>query len=170
MSKAMLLETERLYLREMTAEDAGDLYALNADPEVIQFTGDGPFETVAQARAFLEAYDHYRRYGFGRWAVIRKEDGAFLGWCGLKYTPELDEYDIGFRMFRWFWNQGYTTEAARACLQLGFGRFGMLAIVGRARRENLASIRVLEKVGLSYVGPLDFEGEEGVLYRKMKVP
>jgi RimJ/RimL family protein N-acetyltransferase len=164
----MLLETERLCLREFREEDAESIYALNADPEVIQFTGDGPFENPAQARAFLEGYDHYRRHGFGRWAVIRRADGAFLGWCGLKYTPELDEYDLGFRFFKHCWNRGYATEAASACLQLGFERFGLPAIVGRARRENLASIRVLEKIGLTFVGPLDFDGMEGVIYRKDK--
>ncbi len=148
--ESMIVETERLYLREMKPEDAQNAYLLNLDPEVIRYTGDGPFGSIEEAQIFLRNYDHYRKYGFGRWAVIRKSDGEFLGWCGLKYTPELDEHDIGFRLFRCYWNKGYATEAAKACLQLGFSKFGMQQIVGRAMSENHASIRVLEKIGLQF--------------------
>ncbi len=159
-----LPETERLVLREITPDDAEQAYLLNLDPEVVQYTGDDPFESVEAARRFLEQYDHYRRYGFGRWGVIRKSDGAFLGWCGLKYNPELDEYDVGFRFFKTHWNQGYATEAASACLEVGFGHFAMPRIVGRAMEANTASIRVLEKIGLQYVGPYLSEGKKWGLY------
>ena len=159
-----LPETERLILREITPDDAEQTYLLNLDPEVVQYTGDDSFESVEAARHFLKQYDHYRRYGFGRWGVIRKSDGAFLGWCGLKYSAERDEYDIGFRFFKKYWNQGYATEAAMACLEMGFGHFAMPRIVGRAMVANTASIRVLEKVGLKYVGPCPFEGDNWVLY------
>jgi len=73
------LETERLYLREITADDAQLAYELNLDEEVIRYTGDGPFESVEEARDFLSKYDHYQKYGFGRWGVIRKSDNEFLG-------------------------------------------------------------------------------------------
>jgi ribosomal-protein-alanine N-acetyltransferase len=159
-----LPETERLVLREISPDDAEQAYLLNLDPEVIRYTGDAPFESVEAARRFLEQYDHYRRYGFGRWGVIRKSDGAFLGWCGLKYSPEHDEYDIGFRFFKTHWNQGYATEAATACLALGFGRFAMPRIVGRAMAANTASIRVLEKIGLNYASRYLSEGQSWMLY------
>lgn len=144
------LHTARLYLREMNPGDAPHAYRLNADPKVLRFTGDKPFADEAEARRFLEQYDHYRRYGFGRWAVCRQEDDAFLGWCGLKYTEVADEYDIGFRFFREYWGQGYATEAARACIALGFEAFQLPEIVGRAMRENTASVKVLEKIGLKF--------------------
>ncbi len=92
-----ILETNRLYLRRMTIEDAENIYLLNLDPEVIQYTGDDAFESIESAEKFLSSYNHYSKYDFGRWAVIDKNSQAFLGWCGLKYTPETDEYDIGFR-------------------------------------------------------------------------
>ena len=79
-----ILETPRLGLREITTADAEQAYLLNLDPEVIKYTGDEPFSSIEAARAFLEKYDHYKKYGFGRWAVIRKEDRSLLGWCGLK--------------------------------------------------------------------------------------
>jgi RimJ/RimL family protein N-acetyltransferase len=163
-----ILETPRLYLREMTAEDAESAYLLNSDPEVIRYTGDGPFESVSEARDFLANYESYKKYGFGRWAMILKETGEYLGWCGLKYTPELDESDIGYRLMKKFWGSGYASEAAEACIELGFTRFGMKTIIGRAMPANTASIRVLEKIGLTYLEDRLTEGTEEVIYIKHK--
>ena len=148
----------------MTVEDAENAYLLNLDPEVIQYTGDDSFESIEVARQFLASYSHYDHYDFGRWAVISKENDEFLGWCGLKFTPELDEYDIGFRFFKKHWNIGYATEAAQACIDLGFNHYKLTTIVGRARKENIGSIRVLEKIGLTYFGDFDFDGNAGVIY------
>ncbi|MBN2616178.1 MAG: GNAT family N-acetyltransferase [Bacteroidales bacterium] len=161
----MVLETERLYLREMNPEDAESFYLLNLDPEVVKYTGDKPFENAEEARQFLKNYDQYKKYGFGRWAVIRKEDGAFLGWCGLKYTPALGEVDVGFRLFRKYWNQGYATESARACVEWGLDQPEVDEIIGRAMKENTASIRVLEKIGMTFHGEFDFERHPGLLYK-----
>lgn len=166
----MILTTQRLTLRQLTPEDAEHCYLLNADPEVIRYTGDDAFTDVEAARNFLEGYDHYEKYGFGRWAVIRKEDGAFLGWCGLKYTPETDEYDIGFRFFKKYWNQGYATEAALACLDYGFEKLGLKTIIGRAMKANTASVKVLDKIGMVYWKPMDFHGGEGVVYSAKESP
>lgn len=159
-----ILETERLFLRELTPEDADFAYHLNLDPEVIRYTGDVAFADLEEARNFLKNYDHYRVYGFGRWGVLEKESGNLLGWCGLKYTPDLDEYDLGFRFFKKYWNKGYATEAAKACLELGFQQFQMERIVGRAMVKNNASIRVLQKIGMQYQAPYHFEDEDGVVY------
>jgi len=158
------LETERLYLREITPDDAQFAYELNLDEDVIRYTGDGAFESIEEAKGFLEKYDHYKKYGFGRWAVVRKSDNELLGWCGLKYSEDLDEHDIGFRFFKKHWNSGYATESAIACLKTGFEQFGMKTIVGRARSENLASIRVLEKLGLTYSKSYEEDGEAWVVY------
>ncbi|MEH0153160.1 GNAT family N-acetyltransferase [Limibacter armeniacum] len=164
-----ILETKRLYLREMTPDDAEDIYRLNLDWDHIKYTGDKPFESIQEAKRFLENYSHYRTYGFGRWAVIEKDSDKFLGWCGLKYTPELEEYDIGFRFFKEYWNKGIGSEAAKACLDYGFSKFGLTRIVGRAMKDNLGSIRVLEKIGLEYLGEYDFDGEAGVIYEIKKL-
>lgn len=165
MEVVKILETERLYLREITPDDAQSAFDLNIDPDVIKYTGDDAFESVEEARHFLEQYDHFRKYGFGRWGVIDKTTHEFLGWCGLKYTPELDEFDIGFRFFKKHWNKGYASEAAKACLALGFEKFKMQTIVGRVMKENKASRRVLEKIGLKYSEDRSCGGEEGLLYK-----
>lgn len=158
------LETERLLLREMTAADAESAYMLNLDPEVIRYTGDDPFSSTEEARTFLSNYASYKTYGFGRWAVILKETNEYLGWCGLKYTPELDEFDIGYRFMQKHWGKGYATESAKACLVVGFEQFGMKTIVGRAIIENGQSIRVLEKLGLTYKETLEEDGIREVIY------
>jgi ribosomal-protein-alanine N-acetyltransferase len=165
-----VIETERLYLREMTVEDAENLYLLNLDTEVIKYTGDKSFENIENAKIFLQKYDHYEKYGFGRWAVLHKENHDFLGWCGLKYTVELDEVDIGFRFLKQHWNKGYATESARAALNFGFDKYELTTIVGRAMLENLASIKVLEKLGLKYVKSQNFNEENGVIYQIERMP
>lgn len=140
-----LIDTPRLYLRELTPDDAEHMYRLNSDSEVIKYTGDKPFESVEKTSAFLAAYDHYGRHGFGRWGGIRKTDQAFLGWYGLKYTEALDEFDIGFRLFKRYWHEGYATEATRSCVHAGFRTFKIPQIVGRVMVANVGSRRVLEK-------------------------
>lgn len=160
-----IAETPRLMLREIVPDDAEQAYLLNLDPEVVKYTGDKPFASVDEARLFWANYEHYGNFGFGRWAVIRKADGEWLGWCGLKYVPEFDEYDIGFRFFRRHWGQGYATEAAQVCLALGFRKFGMNEIVGRAMKENIGSINVLEKIGMQYHSEFELALHPGELYK-----
>jgi [ribosomal protein S5]-alanine N-acetyltransferase len=141
--------TERLYLREMNVDDAEQAFLLNSDPEVVRHTGDGPFASVEAAREFLAAYRDYKVNGLGRWAVLRKADDVWLGWCGLKRHPNGD-VDLGYRLLREHWGQGYATEAGRACLELGFTRFSIDTIIGRVALKNVASVRVLEKLGMTY--------------------
>lgn len=164
--KMRIIETERLFLREFLISDAEQLYLLNKDPEVIQFTGDSAFRNVAEAKSFLENYEQYRKFGFGRWAVIDKYSGDFLGWCGLRYDAAVDETDIGFRFFKRYWNKGYATESARAAINMGFDKFRLQTLVGRAMKENTASIKVLEKLGMSFEKEFDFyRGHAGLCYR-----
>ncbi|MEC4051308.1 GNAT family N-acetyltransferase [Myroides odoratimimus] len=159
-----VLETDRLVLRELITADAEHFYQLNLNPNVMRYTGDDAFDSVDDAYTFLANYSDYERNGYGRWAVIRKEDNAFLGWCGLKYNADIDKTDIGFRFFEEHWNMRYATESAKACLDYGFTTLGLHYIIGRAMKENIASIKVLEKIGLVYESDFDFDGHIGVLY------
>ncbi|HEY1045463.1 MAG TPA: GNAT family N-acetyltransferase [Bacteroidia bacterium] len=164
----IIAETERLLLREMTEHDAENAYNLNIDPEVLKFTGDEPFDSVDAAKEFLKAYKHYEQYGFGRWAVILKSTGEYLGWCGLKYTPELDEFDLGYRLSKKHWGQGYATEASIVALKLGFNQFNMKQIVGRVMQGNTASSNVLKKVGMTFLENREDDGEIEEIYRLAK--
>lgn len=159
------IETLRLIMRPLKVKDARHLYLLNQDEKVLKYTGDVPFENIESARIFLENYDQYKEFKVGRMAVIRKIDGIFLGWCGLKYNIAIDEYDLGFRFFRQFWNMGYATESAISVVEYGFNSQNIPFIVGKAMEHNLASIRVLQKTGMSLIKYFDFEGAPGVYYR-----
>ncbi|SMG28773.1 GNAT family N-acetyltransferase [Sphingobacterium psychroaquaticum] len=160
----MILETERLILRPFLPEDAENMYALNEDPEVLQYTGDVQFVDVEATRVFLTNYDQYEKYAVGRLLVIRKEDQEILGWCGLKYHPEEDEYDIGYRFFKKHWGKGYATESAIASMDYGQNTLGIKRIVGRARIENSASIGVFSKLNMHYVEDFEEDGQHWVLY------
>jgi [ribosomal protein S5]-alanine N-acetyltransferase len=150
----LIIETNRLLLRTFTIEDAQLIYDLNLDPDVTQYTGD-PISDLDHAREVLEKIilPQYALYNHGRWAVLVKPDLEFIGWCGLKRRPERDnEIDLGYRFFKHTWGKGYATEAAFACLKYGFEQLGMNRIIGRAMPQNLASLRVLEKCGMHYLG------------------
>jgi ribosomal-protein-alanine N-acetyltransferase len=145
----MIIETSRLLMRPFLAEDAAGMFLLNNDPEVIKYTGDLPFESIAHAQDFILNYRNHEKPGHGRLSVLLKSTNEYLGWCGLNLNETTNETDIGFRFQKIYWNQGYATEAATASLQYGF-QLGLSKIIGRAVKENQASIRVLMKIGMQF--------------------
>jgi len=163
-----ILETSRTYLRELSTDDAENFFLLNSDKDVLKYTGDKPFESILKTKEFLKNYNPYQEFGYGCWVVIDKSNNEFLGWCGLKFTRELNEVDLGFRFFKKHWNKGYASETAKACVDYGFEKLNLTKIVGRAMKENSASIKVLEKAGMQFVDIIDFEKHEGVLYQLKK--
>lgn len=148
-----ILETDRLLLREYVEDDAEAFFKLNTDPEVLQFVPDKALLNVEQARQIL--IDHpiadYRKHGFGRGACILKSTGENIGFAGLKYLEEFGEVDVAFRLMRTHWGQGLATEAALASVRYGFTDLRLKRIIGLVMPENVASVRVLEKIGLRYV-------------------
>jgi RimJ/RimL family protein N-acetyltransferase len=168
MKHQVYIETNRTILRNFTSNDAEDFYALNLDKEVLKFTGDQPFENIESAKDYLTNYDQYEKYGVGRLAVIDKSTSKFICWCGLKYNTDTHDYDIGFRFFKDYWNKGYASETAKRCLEFGFKEVGVLRIVGRAMKDNIALIKVLEKIGMTFKEKFDFDGNEGMIYEITK--
>ncbi len=164
-----ILETERILLREFLPEDAPFLYELNADPEVLKYTGDVRFENPEAAAHFISNYNDYALHGMGRWACIQKSSSAFLGWCGLKRHVKSNEVDVGFRLLKKQWGRGFATEAAQSCLHYGFGYLQVEEIIGRAQKDNVASIRVLEKLGMKFNGNFEFDLHPGVKYKLGKI-
>jgi RimJ/RimL family protein N-acetyltransferase len=145
----LVAQTERLILREFGDVDARELQALNNDSAVMRYTGDEPFKDYFDALAFVQAYDEYASNGFGRWAVMVRDTGEFAGFCGLSRKQGKD-VDLEFRFHRRFWDRGIATEAAVAALKIGFENYRLPEITGRALRENLASISVLQKLGMTF--------------------
>ena len=159
---SIILETERLILREYTEEDAPAFLVLNSDPEVMRYVPDEAMKSVDEAREILisHALTDYRNHGFGRWACILKSTGGHIGFCGPKYLPEIGEVDLGFRFTPVNWGKGYATEAAWASVNYGFSKLNFDQIVGLSEADNHASIRVLEKVGMQFTGLVRLLGYE----------
>jgi ribosomal-protein-alanine N-acetyltransferase len=158
----VILETDRLLVREYVEEDAEALFKLNSDPKVLRFLPDERLLNVEQARQIL--IDHpiadYRKYGFGRGACILKSTGEQIGFAGLKYLEELGEVDVAFRLMPTHWGQGLATEASLASVRFGFADLGLKRIIGLVTPENIASVRVLEKTGLRYAETVTFWGHQ----------
>lgn len=144
-----IITSERFYLREKSIEDAQDMYSLNADPEVIKYTGDPPFANPQEAKVFIQNYDHFAKHGFGRWVIVDKKSKKYLGWCGLKKHTD-GMIDLGYRIKKEYWGCGIASECAKACIEYGFEQLGIPEIVGRSAKANIASIRILQKVGMQY--------------------
>ncbi len=164
----IVIETERLLLRTFTVEDAPLIYELNLDPEVIRYTLD-PIKDIDHAGQVLEQVilPQYALYNHGRWAVHTKPGLEFIGWCGLKARPERNEIDLGYRFIKSAWGRGYATEAAWACIQYGFEKLQLQRIIGRAMPENIGSLRVLEKCGMTYIGEGIVDGHPAKTYEML---
>ena len=155
----IIIETDRLILREFTMDDPALIYDLNLNPDVIRYTRD-PLKDLAHAAEVLEKtiIPQYALYNHGRWAVHVKPSQEFIGWCGLKYRPELNEIDLGYRFRKEAWGKGYATEAAYASIQYGFEKLGLKIITGRAEIGNTGSCKVLEKCKMTFMGIEEVDG------------
>lgn len=150
----ILLETERLILRRFTKADSDHLFALDNDPAVMRYINGGtPTPRTVIQNDILPGFIHYNEaypaYGF--WAAIAKASGDFLGW--FSFRPDKDnhhEIRLGYRLHKAAWGQGYATEGARALIHKGFTELGVQGVVATTYEENLASRRVMEKVGMTF--------------------
>lgn len=144
-----LIETERLALSEPGIAHAEGWFELNSDSEVLKYTGDKAFESLEQTKEFLSDYLSTLSPGFGRLSIHLKETNEFVGWCGLKEHESF--VDLGYRINKKYWGNGYATEAAQASLKFGFEELGLDEITGRSAAENIASIKILEKLGMKFL-------------------
>jgi ribosomal-protein-alanine N-acetyltransferase len=152
-SKVMMpeIETSRLYLRQFSMADFNDLSTIRSDPEVMRFIGNGQPHSMDQVRDALGGIlSVWKQHGFGRWAVVHKPDKKLMGWCGLAFLDNTDEIEIGYGIAKEYWGRGFTTEAAAASLRYGFEELKLNRIVAVAMPENIASRRVMEKIGMRY--------------------
>jgi [ribosomal protein S5]-alanine N-acetyltransferase len=145
-----IIETDRLWLRELVPEDADALAAVISDPETMRFYPE------PRDRAGVESWveRNRRRYqedGHGLWAMVLRSNGEVIGDCGLtrQEVDGIDEIEIGYHVRRDLWGQGYAPEAARACQGYGFGKLNANRLISLIRPQNLPSRRVAEKTGLT---------------------
>jgi RimJ/RimL family protein N-acetyltransferase len=162
-----LIETERLILRKITLDDKEEMFKLHSDPKVQKYTGEPVVESIEEIeKRIVSRTSDYEKYGYGRWATFLKDDMQFVGWAGLLYLPEFDEIDLGYRFFPKYWGKGIATEASQAILTYGFDTLKLKRIIAIAMKENTASIRVMEKVGMEFdkFAPYEPGGDDAVWY------
>ncbi|MFE4337177.1 GNAT family N-acetyltransferase [Streptomyces sp. NPDC056831] len=148
-----MLETPRLVLRRWCADDVVHMAAVNADPEVMRWIGDGSVRDEPQTRRGIEAIEReWDRQGFGLFAVEIRSTGELAGFTGLSvpdFLPELlPAVEVGWRLGRAHWGQGLATEAAAAAVRFGFEDCGVDRIVSIAQLGNGASERIMTKLGM----------------------
>lgn len=148
----IVLETDRLVLRRLTLNDAPFILELLNEPSFLRFIGDRGVRDLQTARQYLlkGPIASYEKFGFGLYLVFLKESGDPIGICGLLKRDTLPDADVGFAFLPAHWRKGYAAESASAILTHGRRAFGLERIVAITSPDNLASIGVLEKIGLKF--------------------
>lgn len=150
----VLIETERLQMREFTLDDTDAVYEFQTNSDVLRYMGgDGAVETREDAERIIRDIwlVEYEKYGYARYALVHKVDQRVIGFCGLKFEPEYGLPDLGYRMLPEYWGRGLATEAALAVLEYARDVLQLEKIFGEVVEKNTASINVLEKVGFRHV-------------------
>jgi ribosomal-protein-alanine N-acetyltransferase len=153
------INTSRLCLRQFRDEDL-DVYAtIVADPEIGKWfpKGDGYSREEAE-KSFNSIRNHWIKHGFGIWAILYKRNQILIGRCGLNLIDETSEVEIDFFLAKKFWGKGYATEAAKAVLEYGFRILNLDRIIALAKIENVASRKVIEKIGMGYIKDAQYWG------------
>jgi RimJ/RimL family protein N-acetyltransferase len=154
------MQSEHLFFRPLTADDAEAYWPLVALPEVLRYTGEQPQASLDGVRQILlsRPIRDYSVHGFGRMACIEKSSGRLVGFSGLKYLEDLQEVDVGYRFLPDCWGKGYATESARVLMQDGIVKHGITRIIGLVQPENIGSVRVLNKLGLTFERKIQPDG------------
>ncbi|HEV2914647.1 MAG TPA: GNAT family N-acetyltransferase [Pyrinomonadaceae bacterium] len=146
---AIIVETERLILRTWLLNDLKDFLEIYGDPEVWRYVDPNGVlrnETAAR-RSLMRGQAYQQEHGFCHWAVVEKSRGRVIGACGFNLFRGGPQLELVYHFARLYWGRGYATEAVRACLRYASEKLGAPEIVASIDSENLASRRVLEKIG-----------------------
>jgi [ribosomal protein S5]-alanine N-acetyltransferase len=166
MADAAPIETARLLLRPMVAEDVEPLLGVFADPRVMAAFESEPFDRAAMERWVRRNLEHQARHGYGLFTVVLRESGLVVGDCGLEQM-DVDgraEAELGYDVRSDHWGRGLATEAARAVRDHAFGTLGMARLVSLVRTGNEASRRVAEKLGMAPEREIDRDGRAYWVY------
>jgi ribosomal-protein-alanine N-acetyltransferase len=150
----LILETDRLILREIKPSDAEAFFAMDSNPKVHRYLWNKPVQKIEEINEIIESVrKQYVDNGIGRFAMISKDTNEFIGWAGLKYNTEMvnnkvNFYDIGYRLDENFWGKGYASEATFAWLKYAFEIMNIKTMEAAAHSDNAASNRILQKIGM----------------------
>lgn len=155
------LETERLILRELNASDAPFILRLLNEPSFLRFIGDKGVRNLDDARAYIlnGPVASYKQNGFGLYLVQLKRNNTPIGICGLLKRESLADVDIGFAFVPEVWNQGYAFESADAVMIYAKDVLKLTRIIAITDKDNEASGKLLEKLGLMFDRMIDLSGK-----------
>jgi RimJ/RimL family protein N-acetyltransferase len=162
----VVIETERMILRKFSIDDAEAFLDLNSDPEVVRYAEKTVMKSLDEARqALLSApLRDYDKYGYGRLAIILKANEELVGFCGMKFLPELGLNELGYRLKKKCWGQGLATEAAAATLRYARQSLDLDYVIALILKGNVGSVRVAEKLGMCKNGMAQYMGLNAMKY------
>ncbi|MCC6372854.1 MAG: GNAT family N-acetyltransferase [Bacteroidia bacterium] len=161
----VFVETPRTLIRELLEVDAEAMFEMDSDPQVHRYLGNEPVQNIGKIKEVIAfVRKQYADNGIGRWAVVDKQSDKFIGWTGFKLITEITNgqvnyYDFGYRFNRNYWAHGLSTETGKAVLEYGCQLLRTELIYATTDPENLASRRVLEKLGFVYKGDFEVEAQ-----------
>ncbi len=156
-------QSARLIFRAWLDDDVAAIHAINSDPQVMRYVADGQVWPISRTRQFMKsASEMLERSGFCQWAVIHRSDGCLVGFCGLVDTG--DGLEIGWRLARDYWGQGLATEAASAVLNHARDSLRLSRVTATVQVANTASVRVIEKLGMTRDRTFQRDGREVAIY------
>lgn len=159
MGKIPTLKTENLNLRGFDEMDVDNMHQILMGKDVLKyFPNSSPPSQEQIAKMIRNWFNHWDEHGYGLWAVESRSEKELMGRCGLQYLPDTNEVEVDFILGRKFWGQGFATEVGKVSLQFGFEELDFDTIVGIVHRENIASQRVLEKIGMYFTEAKDYFG------------
>ena len=177
-SKKYIFESDRLGFRKWLPSDAEPFASMNGDPVVMEFFPK--MLTREESDGFITRIEaSFTQYGYDLWVVEEKASGNFIGFIGFSHphfeAPFTPCIEIGWRLAKEFWNKGYATEGALACLRYGFDELGFAEVLSFTAVTNTRSVRVMQKIGMEKVGEFDHPNVDPtnslyrhVLYRSTK--
>ena len=158
-----MIETERYLIRPLVTDDAAGIFELDSNPKVHAYLGNNPIKTLAEAENTIQfIQQQYKDLGIGRWAIIEKSSGNFVGWTGFKYIIEpvnnhVNYHDLGYRLIESYWGKGIATETAKACLKYAFEVLDLEVVYGICDISNIRSKNILQKCGLKITETFDYD-------------
>lgn len=162
-----IFETERLWLRPFHMDDFEQFFRMASDSEVMLYLGNGkPISRYEAWQQMSAIVGHWHLRGFGIWAAEEKETGKFVGRIGLQRPEGWPDVEAVWILSREHWGKGYAVEGARYALKYAAARLGLKRVISLIHPDNAGSIRVAEKVGEQYEGPLQIIGVERLIYAK----
>jgi len=150
------IETERIILRKMSLNDAKDMFEYAQDSEVSKYTGWYTHNSIQDTKLFLQyTINNYKNNHISNWGIVHKAEEKFIGTAGfIDWNIEHSRAEIGYTLSGKYWRKGYMTEVVNAIIYFGFTTMMLNRIEAKCVIENIASARVMEKVGMKYEGIL----------------